>query len=133
MSHSASLINNYLLMGLQVVKQENVNETAMTRSFFSLLSLPWRSQTFFSKAETTPKQVTNCERYCAGGSPLWTSPQITARRERLDAVAQPSGSPNVGFTRSGRPQFKGSVRPARLFSLVLSLVYGVGQNEINGV
>ena len=41
-------------VSIQQALAEDVNETAMTRSFFSFL-FPWRSQTFLSKAETAPK------------------------------------------------------------------------------
>ena len=89
----------------------------MTRSFFYFLSPPGVPlKTFLSKAETAPlQQVTNCGRYFDGGSLLWTSLQITKLRARPGAVVPPSGSfDNVGFTRNGRRQFKGSVR-SRLF------------------
>lgn len=97
-------------VSIQQALAEDVNETAITRSFFSFL-FPWRSQTFLSKAETAPKQVTNCGRSFDGGSLPWTSQQITTPRARLGAVGLPSGSPNAGSTRNGRRRFfKGSVR-----------------------
>ena len=104
----------------------------MTRSFFFLAFSPWRSQTFLSKAETAPpqKQVTNCKRYFDGGSPPWTSLQITTPRARRGAVAPPSGSLSVGFTTSGRRQFKGSVRSRFSSFFFCVFVDGVMQNEI---